>query len=826
MTFVYTWLYNLTGNSNDNTPELNATSTTGRTDMLTNLSSHLGQSDGDYFDKNFLTFRVTATNSAGSASAESAPVYIVREVPTGSITMVSPTSASTNSTMSATFTYSNNWYNKTNISNSYIEWFAVDTIGQSLTNSNRVQIEYLSSIAATGTTTKSGTAFHTPTIANKYYYVKMTLNNSGTENAVIAINGFTPKSSVTSQSNKTVVTSAPLTAPTILSVTPGPEGGPVSVSFTGGSGPAYQMYWTSGVAPTVSVTPDASGTSSPLTDSTGPSPYTTQWYMFVRSVKTVGETSVGPSDLASSWSSGVAFTMTAPVPVNTSSPTLTGTAQVGQTVTFGVGSWSNTPTSYSLRLYRGTAGVITSETLVKDAGNVTTSTYVIQAADSGYYLRAFATATNAGGTSNGGAYTGGTEIGPITTAPPVNQTAPTISGGTRSFTLTSNGTWSPDDADGIYAYQWKYNDQGTLYLNISGETSSTLNLTTSAYDGLGIRCYVTATNAGGSVTANSNTILASAPVSAPVNATVPTLTGNLTVGSVLTFGVGTWTGSPTSYALRLYRGTANVNTSETLAKNAGNVTSSTYTITQADLDSGQLYFRAFATATNSGGTSNGGTFTAGQEKGPITAAASAPVNTSLPTISGSLSVGSTLTFGVGSWSGSPTSYALRLYRGTQFVSSGETLSKNAGNVTSSTYVITQADFNSGQLYFRSFATATNATGTSNGGTFTAGEEIGPITSAPATPAPVLSSITGNNSLALGGTFSWSFTNSPTSYSVFCTGPTGTVFTTSNAYTYTGTTFRPGYDGTGWQGAGDYTIYVSARNAGGDSSIAFVTTSMN
>jgi hypothetical protein len=91
---------------------------------------------------------------------------------------------------------------------------------------------------------------------------------------------------------------------------------------------------------------------------------------------------------------------------------------------------------------------------------------------------------------------------------------------------------------------------------------------------------------------------------------------------------------------------------------------------------------------------------------------------------------------------------------------------------------------------------------------------------------IYSSITGNNSLALGGTFSWSFTNSPTSYSVFCTGPTGTVFTTSNAYTYTGTTFRPGYDGTGWQGAGDYTIYVSARNAGGDSSLAFVTTYMN
>jgi hypothetical protein len=250
MTFVYTWLYNLTGNSNDNTPETNATSTTGRTDMLTNLSSHLGQPlngiDGNYFDKNFLTFRVTATNSAGSASAESAPVYIVREVPTGSITMVSPGTAATNSSMSATFTYSNNWYNKTNVSNSYIEWFAVDTIGEALTNSNRVQIEYLSSIAATGTTTKSGTAFHTPTIANKYYYVKMTLNNSGTENAVIAITGFTPKSSVTSQANKTVVTGTFVPAPTSLTATSN-RGDGVFLQWDSVAGANYyEIYWQGG----------------------------------------------------------------------------------------------------------------------------------------------------------------------------------------------------------------------------------------------------------------------------------------------------------------------------------------------------------------------------------------------------------------------------------------------------------------------------------------------------------------------------------------------------------------------------------------------------
>ncbi len=217
ITFIYQWLYNLTGNSNDNvfdpqfyvsnTSSSINTSSTGRADMLTNSASYLGYNGGDYFDKNFLTFRVGASNSAGGpVFSESAPVYIVREVPTGSITMSTAGTAIINSTMSASFTYSNNWYNKTNVSNSYIEWFAVDNLGDSLTNANRVQIEYLSSFVVTGTTSKSGTSFHVPTIANKYYYVKMTLNNSGTENAVIAINGFTPKSSVTSQANKTVKT--------------------------------------------------------------------------------------------------------------------------------------------------------------------------------------------------------------------------------------------------------------------------------------------------------------------------------------------------------------------------------------------------------------------------------------------------------------------------------------------------------------------------------------------------------------------------------------------------------------------------------------------
>jgi hypothetical protein len=411
----------------------------------------------------------------------------------------------------------------------------------------------------------------------------------------------------------------------------------------------------------------------------------------------------------------------------------------------------------------------------------------------------------------------------------------------------------------------------------------------------------------------------------PANTSQPTLTGTVSVGGVIKAKPGSWSNSPTSYTVYIYRGTANVATSETLVASAtvyAETTETSYTITQADYDSGQRYFRAFAIATNSGGSSS---IVAGQEVGPIpapsvapsggsvtvspstgtagsttyTASASgwngtapisysyswqyfssssfswvqyttgttfspasnintlypnygwkcvvtasngtlpnataetsftvntpvaAPSNTSQPTLSGGLSVGSTFTFGVGSWSGSPTSYDLRLYRGTQFVSSGETLSKNAGNTTSSTYTITQADYDSGQRYFRTYASATNAGGSSG---LTAGQELGPITSGGGGggSAPVLSSLTGNNSLPLGGTFTWSYTNSPTAYSIFCQGPTGSVYTTNNQYTYTGTSFRPGYDGSGWQGAGNYTLYVSARNASGSSVVSSQTTYM-
>jgi hypothetical protein len=209
ITFIYQWLYNLTGNSNDNvfdpqfyvsdTSSSINTSSTGRSDMLTNSESYLGYNGGDYFDKNFLTFRVGASNSAGGPIfAESVPVYIVRQRPSGTMNLVE-TNVDVPETLNASFTYQNEWYRKPDLANSYIEWFAVDSASDALTVSNRVAIQYLNSLSTTGTTVKSGTATHYATLPNKYYAVRITLNNSNTQSPVVPVSGFTPNSPFTAE---------------------------------------------------------------------------------------------------------------------------------------------------------------------------------------------------------------------------------------------------------------------------------------------------------------------------------------------------------------------------------------------------------------------------------------------------------------------------------------------------------------------------------------------------------------------------------------------------------------------------------------------------
>ena len=181
-------------------------------------------------------------------------------------------------------------------------------------------------------------------INQSYGTANPTYSLSNTYNSIGSYTAYVQTIPDYSSSSASVTISNVLTAPTIYNVTAGNSSGqPVSVYFTGGSGPFYQMYWTTGVAPTTAVTPDASGSSNPLTDNTGPTSPSTAWYAYVRSVASVGETSVGPSALASAWSAGYQFTVTqAPI-----IPTITMNGNSNISSSGARINWSSTNQSYA-----------------------------------------------------------------------------------------------------------------------------------------------------------------------------------------------------------------------------------------------------------------------------------------------------------------------------------------------------------------------------------------------------------------------------------------------------------------------------------------------
>jgi hypothetical protein len=386
-----------------------------------------------------------------------------------------------------------------------------------------------------------------------------------------------------------------------------------------------------------------------------------------------------------------------------------------------------------------------------------------------------------------------TGSGSVTFTPPVpvNTVAPTIAptsgtAGSTTYSVTSVGSWTNSPTG--YAYQWQYNDQGATFLNISGAINSSYSPPSNFFSGLfynsPIRCRIIASNAGGdSSPAFSNTASVSAPVVIPSGGTVSisTNTGNFTVGSVITYSTTGWSGSPTSYSLRLYNGTNPVLTSDPLRASTTS-SSGTYTITSADVPN---FFKAFATATNSAGTS---TEVSSTQVGP--AVALAPVNTVAPSVTPTSGTAGVTTYSctTGTWNNSPTSYSYQW----QYNDQGATF-LNISGATSSTYLPPSNFAALGLLSpIRCRVTAANS-----GGSATASSNNATV-SVPTVPG-IVTSFTATSSLS-STTLSWNATWSApssnggatiTSYKVYVergsssTGP-WTAATTSISTTSGGT----------------------------------------
>ncbi|HEY4450884.1 MAG TPA: hypothetical protein VGN13_04730 [Solirubrobacteraceae bacterium] len=277
------------------------------------------------------------------------------------------------------------------------------------------------------------------------------------------------------------------------------------------------------------------------------------------------------------------------LPSNTALPGITGSLIDGSLLSAGTGSWSGSePLSYSYQwqLCNATGGSCS------NISEATGSTVKLLTSFIGSTLRVVVTAKNAAGSTSATSSASGL-IGALL---PSNTVSPGVTGTLIDGSLLtgSTGSWSGSEPLS-YSYQWQLcNATGGSCSNISEATGSTVKLLTS-FIGSTLRVVVTAKNAGGSTSATSSaTGLIGALL--PANAALPTISGILKVGQLLTAATGTWTGSaPITYGYQWQL----CNLLGEACNNIAGATSSTFLLGALDLG---LPVRVLVTATNAAGS--------------------------------------------------------------------------------------------------------------------------------------------------------------------------------------------------------------------------------
>ena len=246
------------------------------------------------------------------------------------------------------------------------------------------------------------------------------------------------------------------------------------------------------------------------------------------------------------------FSQAGVAPQNTVAPSISGTVQVGKTLTCSQGSFTDSPTTYAYQWNRNGAAI----------ASATSNQYTVTLGDSGTSLTCSVTASG-GAPLNGGLGFSAVNDDPARTvdavvgngfislpaqatseavdvlAGPVATGNPQVTGTPQvGQTLScSEGTWANDPTQ--FGYVW--NRDGVAIANTGAGTYKVVP----GDVGHGLSCTVTASNGEGTASATSQAI--SVPLG-PVPTGNPLITGTAQVGQTVGCSQGTWDNGPTQFA--------------------------------------------------------------------------------------------------------------------------------------------------------------------------------------------------------------------------------------------------------------------------------------
>lgn len=345
---------------------------------------------------------------------------------------------------------------------------------------------------------------------------------------------------------------------------------------------------------------------------------------------------------------------------NTVLPAITGTLRVGGTLSVSDGTWLNLE-SDSTATYQWQSSV--DGILWNNISSATSSTFVLKVAQAGLFIRAQVFNTKSG---NSAVLANSVSTSQVPVLNIVNNSAPVVTGEwTVGMTITaSTGSWS---TNGTYTYQWQSSSNNSSWTDIASATSSSYALTSTEASKY-VRVQVINTSTSGSGIAYSQS---RSKVGAPFNTVAPALSGTIKIGSTQTVTNGTWTNTPTAYSYQWQKSADGISWLDLSGE-----TAATYVPT---FDVANLQIRVNVSAGNA------------VETATVTSATIAsflpPQATVIPAISGTKTVGQTLTSTAGTWPSTVSGYA---YQWQKSSDNGVTWA-NIAAATASTYVLVAAD---------------------------------------------------------------------------------------------------------------------------------------